>query len=79
MTTDNTQVELEEILGLWANSVQDHPDMSMPILKLSDTKQAILQWVSETVVGQDEPGVTNIMIATEHERQREVLRKEAER
>ena len=39
-------------------------------------KQAILQWVSETVVGQDEPGVTNIMIAIEHERQREILRRE---
>ena len=44
---------LDEILGLWANSVQDHPDMSMPILTLSDTEQSILQWVSETVIGPD--------------------------
>ena len=44
--------------------------------ELEARTQAILQWVSETVVGRDEPGVTNIMIAIEHERQRQILRRE---
>ena len=56
--------DLDEILADKSGAVSDNQ------------KQAILQWVSETVVGQDEPGVTNIMIAIEHERQREILRKE---
>ena len=47
---------LDEILGLWANSVQDHPDMSMPILTLSDTEQAILQWVADEVIGANTHG-----------------------
>ena len=56
--------DLDEILADKSGAVSDNQ------------KQAILQWVSETVVGHDEPGVTNIMIAIEHERQREILRKE---
>ena len=56
--------DLDEILADKSGAVSDNQ------------KQAILQWVSETVVGQDEPSVTNIMIAIEHERQREILRRE---
>ena len=68
MTTDNTQ-DLDEIL-------EDFYDGDIRQSDMGKAKQAILQWVSETVVGEDEPGVTNIMIAIEHERQREILRKE---
>lgn len=39
----------------------------------SDFMQSIQQIIERDVIGEDEPGVTNVMIAMEHNHQRQAL------
>ncbi|OAE01876.1 hypothetical protein [Arthrobacter sp. OY3WO11] len=47
--------KIRETLGLWANSVQNHPDFSQQIITLEEALVRIKAVVDEELIGEDEP------------------------
>ncbi len=74
MTTNNTQ-GLDEILDSLAECSVDssRQGYTKAYEYAADAKQAILQWVADTCIG-DDSDTPNVMIAMEHNRQRQILR-----
>lgn len=90
-TNQASEDELENIFSelcvyMYGNDMGSMTEYRIPRFRLQEAKTAIqsairteklklLAAVRERVVGEDEPGVTNVMIAAEHAKQIDVLTK----